>query len=69
MQMLFYGFFFMILAIFSDSAFVLLSEKINGLIRKSVAFQRYQKYIIGNIYLLLGLVTLFSQSGAQSVSK
>ena len=61
-QTLFYGVCFLCLAISSDIFYVLLSQPLRKLLQRSTNFQRYQKYIVGSIYVGLGLLTLFTNA-------
>ncbi len=62
LQTLFYGLSYSILALLTDAIYVLLSAKVRDAIRKSIKFRLYQKYIIGSVYLILGFLTLFTNS-------
>ena len=66
LQTVFYGVSFTVLAILSDSVYVLLSEKLRDTIRDNLKFQSYQKYIIGSIYLILGFLTLLTDFNIKS---
>lgn len=61
-QTIFYGASFTLLALLSDAIYVLLSEKIRTLLRRNVKFQIYQRYVIGSVYVLLGLLTLLTDT-------
>ena len=60
MQTLFYGICFFVLAFISDIFYVFISLPLRGFLKQSKNFQQYQKYIIGSIYLALGVLTLFT---------
>lgn len=61
-QTLFYGITFTLLALGSDSIFVLISVRLKHFLQRSQSFQNYQKYIVGGIYIVLGLITFFSSA-------
>ena len=60
MQTLFYGLSFLVLAVSSDILFVLLSQPLRKFLQRSINFQQYQKYIVGSIYVVLGVLTFFT---------
>ena len=60
MQTLFYGISFLVLAISSDIMYVLMSQPLRRFLQRSKNFQKYQKYIVGSIYVALGVLTLFT---------
>ena len=57
-QILFLGFLFIIIAVLSDIVYVFVSNKLSGWITNNPDYLKFQKYIIGSIYVLLGLLTL-----------
>ena len=60
MQTLFYGIVFFVLAFISDMMYVFLSQPLRKWLQRNRNFQQYQKYIVGSIYVALGLLTLFT---------
>jgi threonine/homoserine/homoserine lactone efflux protein len=65
-QIIFYGITFTLLALVADTMYVLLSGKIRNLISENAKFQLYQKYIIGSIYMILGLLTIMTDFNPKS---
>ncbi len=61
-QTLFYGVCFFFLAMISDIIYVMLSQPLRRFLQQSARFLKYQKYIVGSIYVLLGVITLFTNS-------
>ena len=61
-QTLFYGVCFFFLAMSSDILYVLISEALRKFLQRSASFLKYQKYIVGSIYVGLGLLTLFTNA-------
>ena len=57
-QVVILGLLFILIAIFSDSLYVLLSGKIAFWIRTNRTYIKVHKYVIGLIYITLGLITL-----------
>ena len=57
-QIIFLGMLFILVAVLSDLLYVALSSKIAFRIRRSKTSGRIQRYIIGSIYIVLGLMTL-----------
>ncbi len=60
MQTLFYGVSFLVLAVCSDIVYVLLSQPLRRFLQRSTNFQQYQKYIVGSIYVALGVLTFYT---------
>jgi len=60
LQTLFYGVSFLVLAVTSDVLYVLISQPLRRLLQGSRGFLQYQKYIVGSIYVLLGVLTFFT---------
>ena len=61
-QTLFYGVCFFFLAMSSDLLYVLISEALRKFLQRSANFLKYQKYIVGSIYVGLGVLTLFTNA-------
>ncbi len=57
-QIIFLGLLFIVVALLGDLLYVILSSKIASWIKSSKASGRVQRYIIGAIYIVLGLLTL-----------
>lgn len=57
-QIIFLGIIFTLLAVATDSIYALMSSKLSQALRGSNIFIRLQKYVIGTIYLILGVATL-----------
>jgi threonine/homoserine/homoserine lactone efflux protein len=57
-QIVFLGLLFIVIAVISDSLYVLLSGKIAFWIRTNKTYIKVHKYVIGFIYITLGLITL-----------
>lgn len=60
LQTLFYGISFLVLAVSSDMLYVLMSQPLRRFLQRSESFQQYQKYIVGSIYVALGVLTFFT---------
>lgn len=60
LQTLFYGVAFFVLAMISDIIYVLMSQPLRKFLQKSKSFQHNQKYIVGSIYVALGVLTFFT---------
>jgi threonine/homoserine/homoserine lactone efflux protein len=61
-QFLLLGFIFVGMAIVTDSLYALLSGTAGGLLRRSVWFLRFQRYVAGTIYIGLGITAAISGS-------
>ena len=57
-QIVFLGLLFIVTAILSDILYVLISGRIGIWIKDSPLYQKAHKYVIGSIYIVLGLITL-----------
>lgn len=64
-QILFFGFVFITLAIISDGIYATLAGSLGNRLRQNKIFLRRQKYVSGSIYIGLGLMTAFA-SGKKS---
>ena len=62
-QIISLGILFLIMAIISDGLYALLAGTIGNWLNKSSHFQRNQKIITGGIYISLGILAVFSDSG------
>lgn len=58
-QILFLGILFIIICIIIDLIYVIISGKLRDLINGSNVFQEINKYLVGTVYLILGLLTIF----------
>jgi threonine/homoserine/homoserine lactone efflux protein len=63
LQFLFLGFLFVAMAVTTDSLYALLSGAAGGLLRRSVWFLRFQRYVAGTIYIGLGLAAALTGDG------
>jgi threonine/homoserine/homoserine lactone efflux protein len=61
-QFLFLGMLFVGMAVVTDSLYALLSGTAGGWLRRSIGFQRFQRYVAGAIYIGLGLTTAVTGS-------
>jgi threonine/homoserine/homoserine lactone efflux protein len=61
-QILLLGGMFVLLASCTDSLYALLSSTVGRLIFRKAHIQRFQQYITGSIYIVLGVVTAISSS-------
>ncbi|MDN5216686.1 LysE family translocator [Fulvivirgaceae bacterium BMA12] len=57
-QIIFLGLLFMVTAVLSDTLYVLVSGRLGAWMKNNDGYQRMQKYVIGAIYITLGLLTL-----------
>ena len=62
LQILFLGAVFIAIAFIGDSTYALLAGAVRGLLKRSEAFSKTQKYLTGGIYILLGLGAAFAGS-------
>lgn len=54
---------FVVMALLSDSMYALLADTAGGWLKQNRQFIRFQKYVAGSIYILLGVTAAFSGSG------
>lgn len=57
-QLIFLGTTFILLAIISDSIYVLLSQRLSRMLKRSNSFLKMRDRIVGFIYIILGILTL-----------
>ncbi len=57
-QIIFLGLLFIATAILSDMLYVLISGRLGSWMKNNACYQRIQKYVIGTVYIMLGLLTL-----------
>jgi len=62
-QILFLGFLFVVMGIFSDGIWAWLAGSLGNWLRKNLRILHYQKYFSGIVYLALGVTTAFSGNG------
>lgn len=65
MQFFFLGFLFVAMAVITDGLYALLSGAAGGLLRRSVWFLRFQRYVAGTIYIGLGLTAAVTGEGSK----
>lgn len=65
-QIIFLGVLFILLAVLSDSLYVLLSSKLSKLLSGSSKFTKVRNYTTGVLYFFLGLITLFTDKPVSS---
>lgn len=66
-QILFLGAIFIIIAVTSDIMYVFISGKISKWVKKQAKGMRFSNYIIGSIYIFLGILTLSINKPANSL--
>lgn len=63
LQILLLGLIFIVMGIISDGLYALMAGTLGRWLKQSSYFLRIQRYFAGSIYILLGLITAFSNSG------
>ncbi len=64
-QTLVLGLIFSCMAIVTDSCYALLSGTAGNLLKNSVWYRRFQRYVAGSVFIGLGLIAAFSGNGKQ----
>ncbi|UZR95217.1 LysE family translocator [Chondrinema litorale] len=67
-QIFILGFLFILIALASDLMYVFISGKFANWMRNSAFYAKFHKYIIGFIYIFLGLVTLTASQPSNNVA-
>ncbi|HVU13314.1 MAG TPA: LysE family translocator [Phototrophicaceae bacterium] len=62
-QTLILGLIFSCMAVVTDSCYALLSGTAGSLLKNSVWYKRFQRYVAGSVFIGLGLIAAFSGSG------